>query len=64
MILDEYMKGNGLKIRDMETVLSNIKMEMCIKESSKTISQMEKEHIIGTITRFMMENGKMVGNMV
>ena len=63
MILVEYMKGNGLKIRDMETVLSSIKMEMYIKESSKIISQMEKEHIIGTITRFMMENGKMVGNM-
>ena len=64
MIQVEYMKGSGLKIRDMETGSNSIKMGMFTKESSKTISLMEKEHIIGIIMRYMMENGKMDGNMV
>ena len=34
MILGEYMKENGLKIRGMEMALSNIKMAMYIKDSS------------------------------
>lgn len=63
MILVEYMKVNGLKIREMEMDLNNIKMGMCIKESFKIISQTEKERITGTIMRFMTDNGKMVGKM-
>ena len=64
MIQVEYMKVIGLKIKDMEMDLSDIKMETFIRENFKIINPMEREFIIGAIMKSMMENGKMDASMV
>ena len=64
MIQVEYMKVIGLKIKDMEMDLSDIRMETFIRENFKIINPMEREFIIGAIMKSMMENGKMDASMV
>jgi hypothetical protein len=51
------MKGNGLMIRDVDKAIKHIKMETFIEEYLWIIKLMEKEHILGLMVKFMMENG-------
>ena len=64
MIQVEYMKVIGLKIKDMEMDLSDIRMETFIRDNFRIINPMEREFIIGAIMKSMMENGKMDSSMV
>lgn len=64
MIQVEYMKVIGLKIKDMEMDLRDIRMETFIRENFRIINPMEREFIIGAIMKSMMENGKMGASMV
>lgn len=63
MIMDEYMKGNGLMIGDMEKAMRNTQMQIYIKEVLKEVKLMDMEYIIGKMERFMKVNGKMARNL-
>ena len=57
MKMEEFMKDHGQETREMEEDSNFFLMEILIKVNINKVKQMEKEHILGEMQRYMMETG-------
>lgn len=57
IIMDKYIKENGLMILDMEMDMRNFQMDAIIKGSISMVKFMGLECINGLMGRFMRVNG-------
>ena len=60
MIQDEYMRGCGRAIKEMDEDMSSLVMGILIKVSFRTAKHMVKELISGRMVKSMMVSGKKV----
>ena len=54
--MDQYMKGIGLKISNMDMGLNFGQIEQNTKENMKMVKSMEMEHLNGQMDLFIKDN--------
>jgi hypothetical protein len=60
--METDMKGSGKYVLSMVKGQIYLTMEMCTQESTRMVSQMEKDNIHGETVKYMLENSEMVSS--